>query len=119
MQKTNRCQFQSQSRSRNRNFDFYESTIGQSLLRDVRWLAALSKEILSVANDAGSVHLRQVAKKPLALYRLELENPVLHYRRTAFLNAHALRALLEDESIRATVRIRKPTRLRSQLSSAT
>ncbi len=107
MKKTNGRQLQNQLRSRNRNFDFCKSSSGQRLLHNARWLAALRKEILSVANDAGRVRLRQVMETPFALYRLELENPALRYQRTALLDNHNLRMLLEEKAVRAVVRIRK------------
>lgn len=94
-------------RSRNRAFDEYSANPERWLLRrSTRWIDALREEILDVGEE-GRVHLRQIVEAPAALYRLELDRPDLSYQRTTLLDAENLETLLEDEAVRAVVRVRR------------
>ena len=93
-------------RSRNRAFDAYESPAYWSTRRNARLVDALREEILGVGSE-GHVRLRQIFKAPTALYRLELDRPDLGYQRTTLLDAENLRALLQDEAVRAIVSVRR------------
>ncbi len=92
--------------SRNRAFEAYREPEPWSARRSRRIVDSLRSEILG-SDTTSKVRLRQIFEAPNALYRLELDRPDLGYQRTTLLDAETLHALLEDEAVRARVRIRR------------
>lgn len=91
--------FKIQSRRRSIEADYLDP-LGYGNTRAQRIVDSLCEQILEGGEN---LRIRRVFEEPHAIYRIELDLPILKYQRTTLLDGETLEELLEIEEIRSRI----------------
>jgi hypothetical protein len=80
----------------------YLDPLGLGFGRCQRIVDSLRSQILHGGPDQ-CLSIRQIFERPREIYRVEIQEPELHYYRTTLLDGDALEDLLETEEVRRRV----------------